>query len=102
MVVNDLGSDRHGGGRGAEMANAVVEEIRAGATTKEIGPQLIAPAVVFLASELACGITGQVIGVEGGKIFVYRMERTEGVVRDPASGAWTPREIADAWERIAR
>src|SRR5512138_1418383 len=29
VVVNDLGSDRHGGGRGAEMADRVVEEIRA-------------------------------------------------------------------------
>src|SRR5512138_3601280 len=29
VVVNDLGSDRHGGGRGAEMADAVFEEIRA-------------------------------------------------------------------------
>ena len=73
-----------------------------GATEDSLGPQLIAPAVVFLASELAAAITGQVIGVEGGKIFVYRMERTEGVLRDPASGTWTPREIAEAWERIGR
>jgi NAD(P)-dependent dehydrogenase (short-subunit alcohol dehydrogenase family) len=29
VVVNDLGSDRHGGGRGGEMADAVVAEIRA-------------------------------------------------------------------------
>ncbi len=29
VVVNDLGTDRHGGGRGAEMADRVVEEIRA-------------------------------------------------------------------------
>src|SRR6266511_3439337 len=28
VVVNDLGSDRHGGGRAAEMAEAVVAEIR--------------------------------------------------------------------------
>src|SRR5512138_2366174 len=28
VVVYDLGSDRHGGGRGAEMADKVVEEIR--------------------------------------------------------------------------
>lgn len=73
-----------------------------GATERSLGPQLIAPAVVFLASDLAAGITGQVIGVEGGRIFVYRMETTEGVARDPAGGLWTPREIADAWDRIAR
>ncbi len=28
VVVNDLGGDRHGGGKGAEMADAVVEEIK--------------------------------------------------------------------------
>jgi NAD(P)-dependent dehydrogenase (short-subunit alcohol dehydrogenase family) len=73
-----------------------------GATEKDLGPQHIAPAVVFLASDLAAGITGEVVGVEGGRIFLYRMERTEGVQRDAAAGGWTPREIADAWERICR
>ena len=29
VVVNDLGGDRHGGGKGGEMADAVVEEIKA-------------------------------------------------------------------------
>src|ERR1700730_19062282 len=29
VVVNDLGSDRHGGGKGGEMADKVVSEIKA-------------------------------------------------------------------------
>ncbi len=58
--------------------------------------------MVFLASDLASRVTGQVLGVEGGRIFVYRMERSEGVRRDPATGTWTAQEIADAWERISR
>src|SRR5207244_9768251 len=29
VVINDLGGDRHGGGRGAEMADKVVAEIKA-------------------------------------------------------------------------
>src|SRR5437764_4666134 len=29
VVVNDLGGDRHGGGKGAELADKVVEEIKA-------------------------------------------------------------------------
>jgi NAD(P)-dependent dehydrogenase (short-subunit alcohol dehydrogenase family) len=73
-----------------------------GATEADLGPQLIAPAVVFLASELAASITGEVVGVEGGKLFLYRMERTEGVLRDAAKGAWTPADIAAAWEHISR
>jgi NAD(P)-dependent dehydrogenase (short-subunit alcohol dehydrogenase family) len=72
-----------------------------GATEKDLGPQLIAPAVVFLASDLAAGITGEVVGVEGSRIFLYRMERTRGVERDAAEGGWTPRDIAGAWERIS-
>ncbi len=73
-----------------------------GATERDLGPQHVAPVVVFLASDLAAGITGQVIGVQGGKLFVYRMEAGEGVEREPARGPWTPSEIAAAWERIAR
>jgi NAD(P)-dependent dehydrogenase (short-subunit alcohol dehydrogenase family) len=73
-----------------------------GATQEELGPQLIAPAVVFLASDLAAAITGEVVGVEGGKMFLYRMERTEGVRREPASGPWSAADIAAAWERISR
>jgi NAD(P)-dependent dehydrogenase (short-subunit alcohol dehydrogenase family) len=72
-----------------------------GATEDDLGPQFIAPAVVFLASTLAAGITGQVIGVQGGRIFLYRMDTTAGIDRDTARGPWSPREIADAWERIS-
>ncbi|MGA8891379.1 MAG: SDR family NAD(P)-dependent oxidoreductase [Anaeromyxobacteraceae bacterium] len=73
----------------------------AGATEAEMGPQLIAPAAVFLASPLADGITGQVLGVQGGKVFLYRMETTAGVEKDVAKGPWTPEEIRAAWERIS-
>jgi NAD(P)-dependent dehydrogenase (short-subunit alcohol dehydrogenase family) len=71
-----------------------------GASDRDLGPQFIAPAVVFLASPLADGITGQVLGVQGGKIFLYRMETTEGVDKDPALGPWTAEEIRAAWDRI--
>jgi NAD(P)-dependent dehydrogenase (short-subunit alcohol dehydrogenase family) len=73
----------------------------AGATEADLGPQFIAPAAVFLASPLADGITGQVLGVQGGKVFLYRMETTAGVEKDVAKGPWTPEEIQAAWERIA-
>lgn len=73
----------------------------AGAGEADLGPQFIAPAAVFLASSLADGITGQVLGVQGGRIFLYRMETTPGVERDPALGPWSPEEIGEAWARIA-
>jgi NAD(P)-dependent dehydrogenase (short-subunit alcohol dehydrogenase family) len=72
-----------------------------GATEKDLGPQFIAPVVVFLASDLAQDVTGQVVGVQGGKVFLYRMETTAGVERDPARGLWTPEELKASWEKIA-
>jgi NAD(P)-dependent dehydrogenase (short-subunit alcohol dehydrogenase family) len=71
-----------------------------GATEGDLGPQFIAPAVVFLASPLADGITGQVVGVQGGRIFLYRVETTPGVEREAARGPWTAEEIRDGWEKI--
>ncbi len=73
-----------------------------GATERDLGPQFISPAVVFLASALAAEVTGQIVGVEGGRVFLYRMERTQGVSRDAASGPWTAKELAEAWEKISR
>jgi NAD(P)-dependent dehydrogenase (short-subunit alcohol dehydrogenase family) len=72
-----------------------------GMTEKDLGPQFVAPVVVFLASDLAAEVTGQVVGVQGGKIFLYRMETTEGATKDPEKGLWTAAEIKEAWGRIA-
>lgn len=73
-----------------------------GATERDLGPQFIAPVVVFLASDLARDVTGQVVGVQGARIFLYRMETTAGAARDPEKGPWAPEEIGAAWEQISR
>jgi NAD(P)-dependent dehydrogenase (short-subunit alcohol dehydrogenase family) len=73
-----------------------------GATEHDLGPQFISPAVVFLASPLAKDVTGQVVGVQGGRVFLYRMETTAGVERDVTKGPWTAADLAAAWDRIAR
>lgn len=72
-----------------------------GATEKDLGPQFIAPVVVFLASDLAQDVTGQVVGVQGGKVFLYRVEMTAGVEKAPAQGLWTPEEIKASWGAIS-
>ncbi len=72
-----------------------------GLTPEQIGPQFISPAVLFLASDFAADITGQVLGVEGPRLFVYRMEKTEGLEKDPKRGYWTAQEIRESWGRIS-
>ena len=72
-----------------------------GVSADQLGPQFVSPVVLFLASELAADITGQIIGVHGPKVFVYRMEQTPGVEKDPKKGLWSPQEIRAAWGRIS-
>src|SRR5438270_6360435 len=71
-----------------------------GMTPDQIGPQHIAPVAAFLASDLAADITGAIVGVQGPKIFVYRMTESEGVTRD--GGPWSPAEIKERWSEISR
>jgi NAD(P)-dependent dehydrogenase (short-subunit alcohol dehydrogenase family) len=66
-----------------------------------MGPQWVSPAVLFLASDDAAGLTGQVLGVHGPKLFVYRMDQTEGVTKTAGDGVWRPEEIRDAWQQIS-
>jgi NAD(P)-dependent dehydrogenase (short-subunit alcohol dehydrogenase family) len=72
-----------------------------GVSDKEIGPQFIAPVAVFLASDLAAEITGQIVGVQAGKVFLYKMQVTDGADKDVAKGPWTAREIKEAWAKIS-
>lgn len=64
-----------------------------------LAPDMIAPAALFLASDGAAEITGQVVGVEGNRIFLYKMEKTGAVL--PAAGSWSAGEIAERWEEIS-
>jgi NAD(P)-dependent dehydrogenase (short-subunit alcohol dehydrogenase family) len=71
-----------------------------GLTTDQIGPQYVAPVAAFLASDLAADITGAIVGVQGPKIFVYRMVEGEGATRE--GGPWSPAEIKERWGEISR
>ena len=71
-----------------------------GLTAEQIGPQYVAPVAAFLASDLAADITGVIVGVQGPKIFVYKMVEGEGVTRE--GGPWTPEEIKERWGEISK
>lgn len=72
-----------------------------GISADQLGPQFVSPVVLFLASDLAADITGQIVGVHGPKVFLYRIEQTQGAEKDPRKGLWSPQEIREAWGRIS-
>ena len=72
----------------------------AGINKDDLGPQFISPVAAFLASDLSSDLTGQIVGVQGRKVFVYRMEETPGVSKE--KGSWTPAEIKERWAEIAK
>ena len=63
-----------------------------------MGPQHIAPVVAFLASDASANLTGKILGVEGRRVFEYRMHVTAGVTR--SDDDWTPESIADQLDAI--
>src|SRR5436305_3561494 len=75
-------------------------EMFKGMTPEQIGPQYVAPVAAFLASDLAADITGLIVGVQGPKMFLYRMTETAGVTRE--GGPWSPAEIKERWAEISR
>ncbi|MBI2526949.1 MAG: SDR family oxidoreductase [Candidatus Rokubacteria bacterium] len=70
-----------------EAQKARVEKI------KKMGPEHIAPVAVFLASDAAKEVSGQVLGVRGKEIMLFgHMRPTRSVHHEPG---WTPERLAD-------
>jgi len=63
-------------------------------------PALVAPIVVFLASDAARDITGLIFRAGGGKIGVYQ-HPTENrtIFRDDSEGPWSPAQLVDLLPR---
>ena len=66
---------------------ARVEKLKSMETSK------IAPLAVFLASDLAEGVTGQIFGVRANEIFLFSQNRPLRSVH--RAGGWTPEAIAE-------
>lgn len=69
-----------------------------GQKEEDLGPQHIAPVVVYLASDLSKDVNGKIIGVQGRHIFAYRMSVSDGVKKE--KGMWTPQEIHENIKKI--
>lgn len=58
-----------------------------------LAPENVAPLVVYLCSDAAAGITGQVFGITGGLLELYR--GWTPVAEEDRGGRWTPHELAE-------
>jgi NAD(P)-dependent dehydrogenase (short-subunit alcohol dehydrogenase family) len=65
-----------------------------------LAPEHIAPAALFLASDLAADITGTVLAVEGPKMYLFKMIQTNGVIAKDGKH-WTAQEIRERWSEIS-
>src|SRR5262247_2597360 len=72
-----------------ESQRARVEKI------KKMGPAHIAPVAVFLASDAARDVNGQVFGVRGKEIMLFSHERP--IMRVHNSEGWTPESFAEVF-----
>jgi NAD(P)-dependent dehydrogenase (short-subunit alcohol dehydrogenase family) len=65
-----------------------------------LAPEHIAPAALFLASDLASDVTGQVLAVEGPRMYMFKMIQTPAVVAKDGKG-FTAAEIKERWAEIS-
>jgi NAD(P)-dependent dehydrogenase (short-subunit alcohol dehydrogenase family) len=65
-------------------------------------PEHIAPAHVFLASELSREVTGVVVCAAGGRLSVFRLVESLGALKEEEGGLWSAEEIGEHWSTIAR
>jgi NAD(P)-dependent dehydrogenase (short-subunit alcohol dehydrogenase family) len=65
-------------------------------------PEHIAPAVLFLASDLCGDRTGHVLAVAGSRLYAFKVIETAGKFKDGDAGVWTPAEIAENWDAIMK
>lgn len=65
-------------------------------------PEHVAPAYLFLSSDLAAGVTGNVLGVAGGRISLFKLVESTGRFQEAAGGVWTADEIHEKWNTMSK
>lgn len=65
-------------------------------------PEHIAPAALFLASDLCGDRTGYVLAVAGARVYAFKVVETPGRFKETHDGVWTAQEIADSWDAIVK
>jgi NAD(P)-dependent dehydrogenase (short-subunit alcohol dehydrogenase family) len=65
-------------------------------------PEHVAPAALFLASDLSGDKTGHVLAVAGARVYGFKVVESAGKFKDGASTVWTAQEIAENWSAIMK
>jgi NAD(P)-dependent dehydrogenase (short-subunit alcohol dehydrogenase family) len=63
------------------------------ARASQVTPEKVAPLVVYLASEAASGITGQIIGARNNEIYLFDQNRPIRTLH--RADGWTPEKLAE-------
>jgi NAD(P)-dependent dehydrogenase (short-subunit alcohol dehydrogenase family) len=62
----------------------------------------IAPAALFLASDLCGDRTGHVLAVAGARVYAFKVVETPGRFKETDNGVWTAQDIAESWDAIVK
>jgi NAD(P)-dependent dehydrogenase (short-subunit alcohol dehydrogenase family) len=65
-------------------------------------PEHAAPAYLFFGSDLSGDLTGNVLGIAGGRISLFKVEEANGRFKDEDRGVWRAEEIRDQWNRAGK
>jgi NAD(P)-dependent dehydrogenase (short-subunit alcohol dehydrogenase family) len=65
-------------------------------------PEHIAPAALFLGSDLCGDRTGHVLAIAGARVYAFKVVETQGRFKETDNGVWTPQEIAESWDSIVK
>ncbi len=65
-------------------------------------PEHIAPAALFLASDLCSDRTGHVLAVAGARVYAFKVVETAGRFKESNDGVWSAEEIAESWDAIVK
>jgi NAD(P)-dependent dehydrogenase (short-subunit alcohol dehydrogenase family) len=67
-----------------------------------LSPEHVAPAHLFLASDLCGERTGIVLAVAGARLSLYKVVESAGRFKEGEAGIWTAEEIAQHFDAIAK
>ena len=65
-------------------------------------PEHVAPAHLYLASELSHDVSGVVLAVAGARISVYKVVESAGKYKEADGGVWSAQEIAEHFDALSK